>query len=146
MDRKHPAEYLFSSQHPLTSYLDITFVGQSDGVLTARLKAPTRFAVDGEGNLHGGLATLVIDTVFGAAVLGSLEKIQPIATTGLTVQHLRGARAGEALTCEARLDGIANDIAHVSGRLFATDDGEVVSAGSGTFMIGTRSKPLGVRL
>ena len=77
--------------------------------------------------------------------MGWLDVIRPIATTGLTVQHLRRAKAGDNLICRVSKVGIHADIAHVTGQLL-TADGEVLSIATGTFMTGTRAKPLGVRV
>jgi acyl-coenzyme A thioesterase PaaI-like protein len=145
MHDTHPAERFFSSAHPLSTYLSVTFEGVENGVLTVSFTAPPQFVVDGE-TIHSGLATLILDTAMGGAVMGSLDKIQPIATTGLTVQHMRRPRSGERLRCKARVEGIHSEMAHVSGSLLAGDSGEILSTATGTFMIGTRAKPLGVRV
>jgi acyl-coenzyme A thioesterase PaaI-like protein len=145
MNEIHPAERFFSSAHPLSSYLPVKFEGVEDGVLTISFTAPQQFVVHGE-NLHSGLATLILDTAMGGVVMGNLDKIQPIATAGLTVQHMRRPAAGEKLQCKAWVEGMHAGMAHVSGRLLAGDSGEVLSTATGTFMIGTRAKPLGVRV
>ncbi|MEZ5871463.1 MAG: PaaI family thioesterase [Nitratireductor sp.] len=144
---KHPAEIFFSSNHPISSYVSVRFVGVENHVLTIALEAPAAF-VDNEvtGEVHSGLATLILDTVLGGAVMGEMEKIQPIATVGLTTQHMRRAVKGEPLLCRARFEGIHRDMAHMSGMLVNADTGETLSTATGTFMLGTRSKPLGARL
>jgi acyl-coenzyme A thioesterase PaaI-like protein len=145
MDNQHPLERFFSAQHPLSSYLSFRLLGNESHVLTAELVASEAFVTDPEsGKMHSGFASLVMDTVFGGTVMGEMERMQPIATIGLTTQHLRRARLGETLICEARFEGIHEGVAHVSGRL--TVAGEILSTATGTFMIGTRSKPLGVRV
>lgn len=147
MNEPHPAERFFSGGHPIVQYLALEFKGASNGVLVVELAAPEAFVVDVKtGRLHPGLATLVLDTVMGSTVMGELERIQPIATAGLTTQHMRRPVAGEKLICTARFGGIHQDMAHVGAQLTARDTAEVLSTASGTFMIGTRSKPLGVRV
>ncbi len=143
----HPAERFFSADHPVARVLDMTFEGVANHVLTVSLSAPPAFAADPEANTcHSGLASLVLDTVMGGTVMGEMAVIQPIATAGLTAQHLRRPRVSERLLCEARYEGEHEDIAHVSGRLIAAETGEILSTATGAFMIGTRSKPLGARL
>lgn len=147
MEQKHPLELFFSSQHPLSRYLSVRVTEASGGVVAVATEVSENFVSDPEsGEVHSGFATLVIDSVFGGAVMGGIEKLQPIATTGLTVQHMRRARRGEKLVCNARLEGIYHGIAYVAGNLAVADSGEVLSTAIGTFMVGTRSKPLGVRV
>ena len=147
MSETHPAERFFSANHPVSRVLDMTFEGVENRVLTVSLSAPPAFATDDKTNVcHSGLATLVLDTVMGGTVMGEMAVIQPIATAGLTAQHLRRPKVAERLLCEARYEGEHEDIAHVSGRLIAAETGEILSTATGAFMIGTRSKPLGARL
>lgn len=147
MEKKHPAEIFFSSNHPISSYLNLRFMGVEDHVMTAGFEVPEDFVVDhASGTVHSGLATLVLDTVLGGAVMGELDRLQPIATVGLTTQHMRRAMLGETLLCKARFEGIHQDMAHMSGKLVTAATGEILSTATGTFMIGTRSKPLGARL
>jgi acyl-coenzyme A thioesterase PaaI-like protein len=146
MDDITPVERFFTSYHPANATLNVRYLGFSDGVLAVELEASPDFVADpATGALHTGFATLALDTVMGGAVLGSLEKVQPFATAGLTSQHMRRPVAGEKLICRAKCEGIHSDIAHMSAQL-ATADGEVLSIAAGTFMIGTRAKPLGSRV
>lgn len=143
----HPAQRFFSAEHPLNSHLSLRFLEGDRESLSVALTAPDAFLVDSlSGEIHSGLATLVLDTVMGGLVLAAIEVLQPIATTGLTTQHLRRPRRGEELLCNARCEGIHSDMAHISGQVIAAETGEVLSTATGLFMIGTRSKPLGTRV
>jgi acyl-coenzyme A thioesterase PaaI-like protein len=147
MEKPHPAQTFFSSAHPISEYLAITFLGVENHVLTAALDGPEAFVEDpSTRRLHSGLATLVLDTVMGGTVMGEMGRIQPIATAGLTTQHMRRPFAGENLRCSCRFEGIYHEMAHVSGQLIAANSGEILSTATGTFMIGTRAKPLGPRV
>ena len=147
MDQRHPIEMFFSSSHPLSSYLTLKYLGTEDDAISVAVLPPADFVVDEEtGTVHSGFATLVLDTILGGTVLGHIELKQPIATVGLTTQHMRRARMGEELVCRTRLEGVHRDMAHVSGQLMTADGSEVLSTATGTFMIGTRAKPLGARL
>lgn len=147
MTTQHPAEIFFSSKHPITTFLKMQFAGVDDDVLTVELEAPAGFGDGGDaGRTHSGLAALVLDTVMGGAVLGKLEEIVPIATAGLTTQHMRRAKVGEKLRCIARYQGTHADMAHMTGELTSSETGELLSIATGSFMIGTRSVPLGPRV
>lgn len=147
MTKTHPAERFFSSDHPISRFLTIDAYEFDASSLTVRFNGPPAFVEDeASGRLHSGLATLMLDTILGGAVMGSLKQLQPIATVGLTTRHMRRAKAGEALACSARVVGEHAGMAHVTGELSARADGEILSTATGVFMIGTRAKPLGERL
>jgi acyl-coenzyme A thioesterase PaaI-like protein len=146
MSQVHPAERFFSSAHPISKFLTIDAYEADDRSLTVRFKAPSAFVeIAASGRIFSGLATLVLDTILGGAVMGSLKQLQPIATVGLTTRHMRRPKSGEALACSARVVGTHAGMAHVTGELTAAD-GEILSTATGVFMIGTRAKPLGERV
>lgn len=142
MNAPHPAQLLFTSKHPLTSALDMKFIGVTDHVLTVTVTAPQAFADTGEVEVHSGFSTLFLDTVMGSCVLGELEVFQPIATIKLTCNHLRQARVGEKLACKAHFEGIEESVAFVRGEVFSEKTDELISQAIGSFMIGTRARPL----
>ncbi len=143
----HPAERFFSSGHPISSFLTIRGYETDRGRVTVYFDAPAAFVAGADGKtLHSGLATLILDSVLGGAVMGALEKIQPIATVGLTTQHMRRPVMGEKLACSANVEGFHQGVAHVTGRLVSEADGQTLSTATGTFMIGTRATPLGERV
>jgi acyl-coenzyme A thioesterase PaaI-like protein len=147
MEHVNPAERFFTSQHLVNAFLKIRYRGIEGNTLTVDLIGAPEFVIDAEsGTLHTGFATLALDTVMGGAVIGTMEKIQPIATAGLTAQHMRRPRSGERLVCRATCEGFHGDVAHITGVLASAETGETLATAAGTFMIGTRAKPLGTRL
>ncbi|MCF6320583.1 MAG: PaaI family thioesterase [Rhizobiaceae bacterium] len=78
----------------------------------------------------------------GGCVMGSLDKIQPIATVNLSIQHLRQPVLDEVLICSAQVEGLENQIAVVTGKVTSFEDNLVLASAVGSFMIGTRAKPL----
>jgi uncharacterized protein (TIGR00369 family) len=146
MSDVHPAARFFEAPHPIHLDLKIRFIGVEGDTLTVELVAPESFVTNTQtGAVHSGLATLVLDTVMGGAVMGSMKAIRPIATASLTVQHLRRARGGERLICKAFSVGIHSEIAHMTGQIL-NERGEVLATATAAFMMGTRSKPLGERV
>jgi acyl-coenzyme A thioesterase PaaI-like protein len=143
----HPAEQFFSIEHPLSGYVAIKVEDADEQKLSVSLTAPQCFVGDARtGMIHSSLATLVLDSVMGGAVMGALGRMQPIATVGLTVQHLRRPLSGEQLRCQVWLSGIESEMAHVAGELHSAAERKILSTATGIFMIGTRSVPLGVRV
>lgn len=146
MSGKHPIELFFSSAHPISAYVAPDFSGSQGGTVHLTMDAPAHFIRDSEsGVLHTGFVTIVLDSVMGGAVMGAMEKLQPIATVGLSVHHMRRPVAGEKLRGKALCTRIYNDLAYVSGEMSVADTGEPLALASGTFMIGTRATPIGER-
>lgn len=139
----HPAQLLFTEDHPLTSAFHMQFLPMNGKTLTVEVNAPDSFADSGGKLVHTGFNTLLLDTVLGACAIGELEKPQPIATIKLNCTHLYQASIGEALACSATYDGEANGVAYVSGEIRGREDNRLISRALGTFMIGTTTKPLG---
>ncbi|MFK5977883.1 MAG: PaaI family thioesterase [Rhizobiaceae bacterium] len=144
MTIEHPAKVLFTSQHPLTSEFDLEFIGWEDQLLTVTVTAPQSFAVaENSVEAHTGFTTVILDTVMGSTVFGEMDKIQPIATIKLTTDHIRPAMVGEKIVCTARYDSEVEEIAYVSAEVRSQKDNSLIATALGTFMIGTRSRPLG---
>lgn len=135
----HPIELFFSKAHPISSYLDVAFEGAEGGTVRVRVTGSPSFIRDNRtGELHSGFATLVLDSIMGGSVMGVLEILQPIATVGLSVNHLRRANSGETVLGKAVCTGVHGDLAYVTGELVSADHGDVLAIATGTFMIGTR--------
>jgi len=139
----HPAKILFTSKHPLTSEFDMEFVAWENKLLTVTITTPPNFAAtENSRDAHTGFTTIILDTVMGSSVFGEMEKLQPIATIKLTTDHVRPAAIGEKIVCTARFDGEIDEIAYVSGEVRSNVDKSLIATALGTFMIGTRGRPL----
>ena len=139
---KHPAQILFTDAHPLTAALNMKFEGVVDRTLTVTLNAPTSFADQDEIHTHTGFSTLFLDTVMGSCVLGEIENPQTIATIKLTTNHIERPKIGDKIICRATLDSENNEIAYVTGKLFAGKEERLIATAIGTFMIGTATKSI----
>jgi len=139
----HPAPIFFSSAHPLFSLFDIKFLETQPNYLSLKIIAQKEFVeCEKTGRLHSGFCSLILDSVMGGSVMGSLDRIQPIATVNLTTQHTRQAVLGEALVCSARVETIENQIAVVTGKVVCCEKSGALASAIGSFMIGTRAMPL----
>lgn len=135
----HPIQVFFSSHHPLASKVQADFTGSAGNTVRVCIEAPQDLVHDPEtASLHTGFATIVLDSIMGGAVMGSLEKLVPIATVGLSVNHLRRPSAGETIKGNAICVSVHNSLAYVTGELFDKNE-EPVAIATGTFMIGTRA-------
>jgi acyl-coenzyme A thioesterase PaaI-like protein len=128
----------FSSHHPLANKVQATFDGSIGGTVYVQIEAtPDLVQRPSDNSLHSGFATIILDSIMGGAVMGTLKQLMPIATIGLSMHHMRRAIAGETLKGKAICTGTHNDVAYVTGELLG-ENGEPVAIASGTFMIGTR--------
>lgn len=134
----HPVAHFFSTHHPVGALIKADFSGSAGAVVKARLEAPEVMRVRDGQALHTGYLTVVLDSIMGGAVMGILEKVQPIATVGLSISHLRRPLVGESLRATATCTGVFKDLAYVTGDVRAAD-GETLAIASGSFMIGTRA-------
>ena len=143
----HPAKIFFSPAHPLFSLFEVEFIDAHPDKLSISFLAQEEFLDQQQGqqqgtHLHSGFCTLILDSVMGGAVMGSLGQLQPIATINLTTQHSSCAKLGEYVLCSANVQRIENQVAVVDGRVTRFENGEVLASAVGSFMIGTRSTPL----
>lgn len=141
-EQKHPAQILFTDAHPLTAALNMKFEGVTNHTLTVTLKAPESFADQDGIHTHTGFSTLFLDTVMGSCVLGEIENPQSIATIKLTTNHIERPKIDEPLICEATFESEENEIAYVSGKVFAGNQKRLIATAIGTFMVGTATKSI----
>lgn len=139
MANRHPIQVFFSSHHPLAARVEADFEGSAGNTVHVSLKATADLVADMKtGKLHSGFATIVLDSIMGGAVMGTLKQLMPIATVGLSVNHLRKPVAGETIRGKAVCVSHHNSLAYVTGELIDEND-QPIAIATGTFMIGTRS-------
>jgi acyl-coenzyme A thioesterase PaaI-like protein len=116
-------------------------------------KGKATFAVDlpgdftgADGVIHGGLLTIIMDSIFGLSVFTALDKLKPVATINLRSDYLADAAPGERVICDAECYEIRNEVAFVAGRVTTKESGLLLASGSGAFMVGTRGISKGSRL
>ena len=139
---QHPAEFLFSEQHPLTASMKMKFIPIGENGLRVELNAPESFADQGGSQTHTGFATLLLDTVLGSCAIGKLEQMKPIATIKLTCNHLNKIPVRDPIYCLAEWKGEEKSVSYVTGEVRQQSDDKVLSTAIGTFMVGTASSPL----
>ncbi|MBE0488202.1 MAG: PaaI family thioesterase [Halomonas sp.] len=95
------------------------------------------------GLVHGGVLTMLLDTVCGSAVLRGLPEPEVCPTLDLRVDHFRPAVAGLALYAEARVVGVTASVVFTEGILWQ-EEGRQVARGIGNFVrLGPRNTPPG---
>ncbi|WP_104202086.1 PaaI family thioesterase [Billgrantia saliphila] len=95
------------------------------------------------GLVHGGVLTMLLDTVCGSAVLCGLPEPEVCPTLDLRVDHYRPAVAGMAILAEARVVRVTASMVFTEGTLWQTP-GRTIARGIGNFVrLGARNTPPG---
>lgn len=97
----------------------------------------------GRGLVHGGVLTMLLDTVCGSAVLCGLPSPEVCPTLDLRVDHYRPAVAGQPIMAEARVLRVTNAMVFTEGTLWQ-EPGRPIARGIGNFVrLGERNTPEG---
>lgn len=139
------AHDMLTHEHSLFRSLGLKPVLIGRGKATFALDAPADFG-DGSGAVHGGLMTIVMDSIFGLTVFTALDEIKPIATINLRTDYLGEVAAGARVVCACECVDIRDEVAFVAGRITREDDGRLIATGAGAFMVGVRGQLKGSRL
>lgn len=130
--------------HPLFKALDLKPLLIGKGKATFSIYLPDDFT-DAKGDIHGGLLTIIMDSIFGLSVFTALEEVKPIATINLRTDYLQSVAPGGRVACAAECRRRRGDIAYVTGDVTDEKTGAVLASGAGAFMIGTRGADKGSR-
>ncbi len=139
------ARDFLAHEHSLFRTLGLQPVLIGRGQATFSVTLPETFA-DESGLIHGGLCTIVLDSIFGLTVYTAMEEVKPIATINLRTDYVARANAGARVRCASTCDAIDHDVAFVSGRLTLEESGALIATASGAFMIGTKGPMKGMRV
>lgn len=139
------ARDFLAHEHSLFRTLDLRPILIGKGKAAFSMALPGEFA-GADGMIHGGLHTIILDSIFGLTVFTALEDIKPIATINLRTDQVAAAEIGARAVCAAQCEAIRDDVAFVSGRLTLESGGALLASGAGAFMIGTKGPMKGMRL
>lgn len=139
------ARDFLAHEHSLFRSLELKPILIGKGKATFSMALPDTFA-GADGSVHGGLYTIIIDSIFGLTVFTALEEIKPIATINLRTDFVGAIAPGARAICSAECEAIKGDIAYVSGRLTMEAGGGLLATGAGAFMVGTKGPIKGMRL
>lgn len=139
------ARDMLRHEHSLLGSLGFKPLLLGAGKTSFALDLPERFG-DGNGLVHGGFLAVVLDSLFGLTVFTAMAEFKPIATINLRTDHVSPVPVGARVVCDSICEGVRNEVAYVTGRLFVEADRSLVALGSGAFMVGTRGPVKGSRL
>ncbi len=131
------ARGFIEGEHPLFKSLALKTTRLSEGEVCFRLTVPEDY-LDGD-HIHGGIFTIMLDTILGYSVWTSLDTFRPIATINLKTDYFGHVTPETTLICSGVCEGIRDEIAYCTGRATTEETGELIATATGTFMVGTRS-------
>lgn len=131
------------TQHELMKTIPMKPISMGRGHVSFEVTMPDLFS-DGK-TIHGGLFTILLDTILASAAWTRMDEFMPLATINLKTDYFSDTRPGDKITLEANCQSIANEVAFCQGTAFS-DNGEPVAQADGTFMVGTVSATKGSRL
>jgi uncharacterized protein (TIGR00369 family) len=94
------------------------------------------------GVLHGGAITSLVDTVCGAALMASLDKMVAVATLDLRIDYLRPATPEKDVLATAEVYRMTRQIAFIRATAYHDDTDKPIASCVGAFMIGSSGKPV----
>ena len=139
------AREFLAHEHSLFRTLGLRPLLVGRGRTSFALDLPPEFA-DATGSIHGGLTTIVLDSIMGLTVYTSLDELTPIATVNLRIDRFGRTPPGRRAVCACETVAIVDEVAHVSGRMFEEAGGALLASGTGAFMVGTRGEMRSSRL
>ena len=91
--------------------------------------------LNGQGTLHGGLTSTIVDTVSTMAIMAN-ERAVPGVSTDLSVSFLRAARPGETITIDSECVKLGRTLAFATVEIRRSSDNEVIALGRHTKHVG----------
>lgn len=144
LDTLEASRAFLEKEHHLIRKIGLKTRRLAKGEVVFEVSLSEDFA-DGD-TLHGGIFTIILDTILAYSVYAELNAMTPMATINLKTDHFAEAAPGTNILCTAKCDGVKNDIAFCTGRASIAASGELVASAAGTFMINTRPITSATRL
>jgi uncharacterized protein (TIGR00369 family) len=112
----------------------VTQIG-ADGV-TVKVDQQDRFIGDPEtGIIHGGIITVLLDTVSGMSVHTAMAIFAPVATLDLRIDYLKPARPKSAIYAHAHCYKVTRSVAFTRGVAYQDSVDDPIAHSTGTFML-----------
>jgi uncharacterized protein (TIGR00369 family) len=128
-----PKEMDGLNNNSLYQTIGIVVEEANDGKARSKLRPIPAFCWPFEGQPHGGVLFILMDTTMAWAVLTKIERGYNCATINLDIQYTKQAR-GDIFTCQAWIAHQATRIVYVRADILDTE-GQLVATGQGTFKV-----------
>jgi len=129
---------LLTSGIPHVRELGIDVVGIEEATITMKVDQQDRFIGDPDsGIIHGGIVTVLLDTVSGFCIYTTLNDFAPLATLDLRIDYLKPATPKQVIFASARCYKMTRNVAFVRGLAYQDTPDDPIAHSVGTFMLST---------
>lgn len=136
------ARKMLMHEHSLFESLRLDPISISAGETRFKLTMSPEFD-DGQGYVHPGMLTVILDSLLGLTVFTAMTAPHPIATINLRTDYVKPVLINARVECAAHCLSITDDVAHVRGEIVMED--EEMAYASGAFIINASSGEQGSR-
>lgn len=113
---------------------EVTEIGPEG--ITVKVDQQDRFVGDPEtGIIHGGIITVLLDTVSGMSVHAAMATFAPVATLDLRIDYLKPARPKSAIFAHAHCYKVTRSVAFTRGVAYQDNADDPIANATGTFML-----------
>ncbi len=135
---------MFAESHPGFQEYRFEIIDVSEGKASMRLPYNERFVGDrSTGSIHGGIITLLMDTVGGLCAMSAIQKMAPLATLDLRMDYLRPTTKGLNILAEVECYHLTSSAAFVRGIAYEESEAkEAVAHMAAAFMLNTKGPDL----
>ncbi|HBC58029.1 MAG TPA: thioesterase [Gammaproteobacteria bacterium] len=95
------------------------------------------------GSIHGGIITLLMDTVGGMCVMSTIKTMTPIATLDLRMDYMRPTKPGKEIIAECECYHYTHSVAFIRGFAHEGDIKDPIAHMSAAFMLNTKGPNFG---
>ncbi len=127
---------LMSSGIPHMAEVGLELISMDDTGVVGRIPHRDEFIGDPEsGVVHGGIVTVLLDSLSGMSVVPVLGGMAMTATLDLRIDYLRPAAPGEDLFAKVRCYKTTRNIAFTRGIAYQGDMDDPIAHATGSFML-----------
>lgn len=111
--------------------------------ITVEVKQQSHFVGDPDsGIIHGGIITVLLDTVCGVSVYTALDRFAPMATLDLRIDYLRPANPKQIIYAHGHCYRTTRHVAFCRGLAYQDTMEHPIAHCSGCFMLSTAGEPI----
>ncbi|KAK4106890.1 Thioesterase/thiol ester dehydrase-isomerase [Parathielavia hyrcaniae] len=100
----------------------VRFTSARKGVFTARLRLAPQH-LNSSGSIHGGVSATLVDWAGGLAIAAWDLRASTGVSVDISVSYLSGARLGDEVEVEGRVEKVGGSLAFTEVRVFKVDAG-----------------------
>jgi uncharacterized protein (TIGR00369 family) len=118
-------------------------VSYDESGITIAVDQQARFVGDPDtGVIHGGIVTVLLDTVSGMSIYLKMKQFVPMATLDLRIDYLKPARPKSTIFAHAECYRVTRSVAFSRGLAYQDSIDDPIAHCAGSFMLSTAGAPM----